>query len=300
MEPDPIALATELPPDYRSALLELELRLAERKKKRKEPSAEVAAVGRAATVYRLEALDGLLVKRFAPFESTDRRDFYARSVDAYARLLASPIGLSVAPHQCEMVDGSDGPMLYIIQPEFPHESIADRIIGEADESMVKTIVGLVLNQTLKVWHRNAIEREIHTHDSQIGLDARLSNWSIDFEGDSPTAVFFDTGTPFIRRLGKDRIDPEIFPDHIPVSPGTFLNRRKPEEELDRYYDFRLVLTDLLAEIGAIDPKQMEIARSVVNDFLASDAEDLQEDPIEADEIKKAIKTEKKRREASGR
>jgi hypothetical protein len=85
-----------------------------------------------------------------------------------------------------------------------------------------------------------------------------------------------------------------------VSPGTFLNRRKPEEELDRYYDFRLVLTDLLAEIGAIDPKQMEIARSVVNDFLASDAEDLQEDPIEADEIKKAIKTEKKRREASGR
>jgi hypothetical protein len=300
MEPDPLLLDTLLPAGHRAHLLELENRLASRKRNKKEPVAPIVATGRAAVVYQLEALDGVVVKRFPIFDSAERRDFYARSVDAYAGLLASPIGLDVLPHSCEAIDGPAGPVLYILQLAADPATIADRLITVASESLCLTILNTVLRETLRVWHRNAIEREIHTHDSQIGLDARLSNWSIHMEGDVIQASYFDTGTPFIRRLGRDRIDPHLFPNHIPVRPGTFLSRRKPEDELDRYYDFRLALTDLLAEIAAIDAARLEPALATVNKFLQTEAEDQNEAPIDVDDVKRSVKVEKKRREESGR
>jgi hypothetical protein len=296
MDSDSLVLDSVLPADYRSHLFALENRLAPRKKRTKGAAEDVIAVGRAATVYRVAELPDVVVKRLPDFEAAERRDFYARSVDAYAKLLTTPIGLDVLAHQCEAVDGPAGAVLYIVQERAEPDTIADQLFTVGNEELRSAILRTVLRDTLRVWHRNAIEREIHTHDSQIGLDARLSNWSISVEDGGVRASYFDTGTPFIRRLGRDRIDPDIFPHHIPARPGTFLSRRKPEEELDRFYDFRLALVDLLAEIGAINTAHLDPSLEIVNTFLRTDAEDQNESPITSDEVKPAIKIEKKRRE----
>lgn len=298
MESDSSVLGAVLPADYRSHLSALEDRLALRTKKKKESSADVLTVGRAATVYQVADLPGVVVKRLPSFESAERRDFYARSVDAYAKLLANPIGLDVFAHRCEAVQSPAGAVLYIMQERAEPDTVADRLFAVGDQELREAILRTVLRATLRVWHRNAIEREIHTHDSQIGLDSRLSNWSISLDDNGVRASYFDTGTPFIRRLGRDRIDPSIFPNHIPVRPGTFLSRRKPDEELDRYYDFRLALIDLLAEIGAIDNQHLDASLNLVNEFLQTHAEDQNEAPLTLDEIKPAIRIEKKRREKS--
>ena len=247
-------------------------------------------------VLRSPRLPGIVLKRLPAFASDERRALYARSIDAYAQLLQSPIGLRVLPHQTVDVDSNNELVLYILQPECDPTTIGDNLLAEADEVTATWVLQAVLRETLRVWHRNAIEREIQGHDSQIGLDARLSNWSIDLNGAQPIATYFDTGTPFIRRLGKDRVDPEVFPEHIPSVRSSFWSRRKPDEELNRYYELRTVCIDLLGEIGAVAPTRLDSALRQVNAFVQGDAEDLGEAPVDEDELKKVVKIEKKRRE----
>lgn len=294
METDPALLLQDLPHDSRSVLEELEARV--RASGKRKPLTELVWQGRSGIVLRTPELPDFVIKRLPPFSASDRRALYARSIDAYARLLHAPIGLDVLPHACVEIDSDDEPVLYVIQPACEADSIGDRLIQDADDVSFTWALQTVLRASLRVWHRNAIEREIQGHDSQIGLDARLSNWSIDLSGEHPRAIYFDTGTPFIRRLGRDRVDPEIFPDHIPSARSSFWSRRKPEEELSRYYDLRTVIIDLLAELGAVAPARLDSALRQANAFLTGEAEDLGESPIEADELKKVVKIEKKRRE----
>lgn len=296
MEFDPASLTQDLPDGTSDVLVALEARISAASKR--DPLEDLVWRGRSGLVLRSPQLPGFIVKRLPPFSSADRRALLARSIDAYARLLHSPIGLDVVPHQCIEVDGRDGPVLFVLQPECDPATVGDALVQQSDDVSFTWALQTVLRETLRVWHRNAIEREIQGHDSQIGLDARLSNWSIDLDGEHPRAAYFDTGTPFIRRLGRDRVDPEIFPDHIPSARSSFWNRRKPEEELNRYYDIRLVFIDLLGELGAVAPARLASALRQVNAFLAGEAEDLGEAAIEMEELKKVVKIESKRREAA--
>ncbi len=298
METDPASLAQDLPHDAERILTELEVRISASGKRK--PPEEVVWHGRSGLVLRSPELPGLILKRLPPFSSDDRRALYARGVDAYAQLLQDPIGLTVLPHVCMKIDGEAGPVLFILQSEVEASSIGHRLIHDIDDVSFTWALQAVLRESLRVWHRNAIEREIQGHDSQIGLDARLSNWSIELTGDQPQATYFDTGTPFIRRLGKDRVDPQIFPDHIPSAPTSFWSRRKPEEELGRYYELRTVCIDLLAEVGAVAPNRLDSALRQVNAFLEGEAEDLGEQQIDEEELKKPLKIEKKRWEETVR
>ena len=296
MDRDPASLTAELPSLYRPALQELEVRVAETRRRKKIDG--LLWRGRSGMVFSPEGLDGYVAKRLTPFTTDERRELYARSVDAYARLLRDPIGLSVEPHQCEPIDGKDGPVLYILQRRLPEATIGTHRIAAGDADEVQRTLNLVLRNALRVWHRNEVEREIHTYDSQIGLDLRLSNWSIIESAEGFEAVYFDTGTPFIRRLGRDRVDPEMFPQQIPSAPGSFWSRRRPEEELNRFYDFGLALTDLLAELAVVAPDHFDAAVDRTNEFLAGEAADLGESAIDKADVRKAMKLEKKRREAA--
>lgn len=293
MEHDPVGLSEDLPSAFQPVLHELEGRVASAGKRDVLP--ELIWRGRATLIFRPPTLGGFVAKRLPPFSSEERRGLYMRSVDAYARLLHSPVGLDVVPHHCAAVRGDGKAMLYILQPECPAESIGDRLIQDLSVEAIPPVLATVLREALRVWHRNEIERELHAFDSQIGLDLRLSNWSITSDDRGVSAAFFDTGTPFIRRLGRDRVDPEIFPNHIPAPPSSFWSRRNPAEELDRYYDFRLALIDLLGEIEAAAPQHSDAALAQVNAFLNDEAEDLGESSIDSEEVKKAAKIEKKRR-----
>lgn len=294
METDPASPMPDLAHEALPILGSLEARVSA--SGRRKPLDGLVWHGRGGIVLRSPDLPGLILKRLPPFSSKERTALYARSVDAYAQLLQTPIGLTVLPHECVEVEGEAGPVLYIVQPACDRSTIGDRMLLDADDASMTKALQTVLRESLRVWHRNAIEREIQGHDSQIGLDARLSNWSIDLAGEHPRAIYFDTGTPFIRRLGRDRVDPEIFPDHIPSARSSFWSRRKPEEELSRYYDLRTVIIDLLAELGAVAPTRLDSALRQANAFLSGEAEDLGEPPIEADQLKKVVKIEKKRRE----
>ncbi len=295
MDRDPASLR-DLPSLYLPALQELEARVAEAGRRKKID--RLLWRGRSGMVFLPEGLDGFVAKRLTPFSNDERRDLYARSVDAYARLLQDPVGLNVEPHHCVPVDGKEGPVLYILQRRLPGDSIGTRRVAEGDEGEVLETLDLVLRNALRVWHRNEVEREIHTYDSQIGLDLRLSNWSIAADTGDAGAIYFDTGTPFIRRLGRDRVDPEMFPQQIPSAPSSFWSRRRPEEELNRFYDFGLALTDMLAEMSVVAPDHFDAVVDRTNDFLASDAADLGESPIDKADVRKAMKLEKKRREAA--
>ena len=107
----------------------------------------------------------------------------------------------------------------------------------------------MLAQSQKVFDYN---RE-HKGTLELGLDGQISNWVV--TGFAPTAgalppdielTYVDTSTPLMRRNGQEQLDPELLMRSAPSFTLWLLRRAFLPEVMTRYYDFRRVAMDLIA------------------------------------------------------
>jgi hypothetical protein len=216
----------------------------------------------------------LAYKRMPMFRSEDEAVRYQELHRDYIQVLEDRIGLRVAP--CETVSvvnqRTGRVVVYIVQAKFPAEAIGHRVIQRVPAADVSGLVLAVLKESAKVFDFNRQNQG----ELEAGCDAQISNWA--FVGldqgkqgvdASAEIVYLDTSAPFLRQKGVERLDPELFLRSAPSFLVWILRLLFLEDVMTRYYDFRQVMVDLVANFYKEQrPELVPELVSVVGAFLA--------------------------------
>jgi hypothetical protein len=112
---------------------------------------------------------------------------------------------------------------------------------------VRLLFLCVLRELKKVFTCNRARPSLN-----FGIDGQISNWAMKNYGEGKpvtekTELFYiDTGTPLIRKDGIEQLNPELFLRSTPSFMVWLIKLLFLEEVMTRYYDFRKVTIDLIA------------------------------------------------------
>jgi len=189
-------------------------------------------------------MPGIAFKRMPPFDSNDQIKNYKTALDRYHCLLTDHCQIPVSQYGFYEVSNRFGEeILYVAQPLLPTTSIGNFILKNGGVSEMEVMVSRVTHHLLSVWQWN----QDHKPHESIALDGQISNWSFQFTDNNDChVVYFDITTPMFRIDGKDQLDTEIFLKSCPAMLVWLVRWQFLQEVLDRYYDTRSVLIDLVA------------------------------------------------------
>ena len=213
----------------------------------------ILGYGEISVVFEIPEYEGFAFKRIPNFKSEEEVKSYIELFNYYESLLRKA-GLRLLKSHATYVLRKDGKaVLYIVQEKVSPSQVCSKIIHQ-QEDITGLFVG-ILQELEKVWRFNEKEEEV-----EIGIDGQISNWALK-DGE---LYYFDTSTPMVRINGQHQINAEVFLRAAPPVLRTILRKMFLQEILDRYFDFRLVVIDLIANLfkekrsDAI-PKLVEIA-----------------------------------------
>ncbi len=169
-------------------------------------------------------------KRLPPFPE-GAIDRYRAACTAYLVALGER-GIRTATSTIEIVETHGHPVIYCVQP------IEDRLLTDhlrdADSEELATIA------------RHLVSVIADAIDSQLGLDAQISNWALDADDDF---VYIDVTTPLIRdEAGREMLDTDLFLASLPAFLRPGVRRFLLPEILGHYYDARAALLDLIGNL----------------------------------------------------
>lgn len=250
----------------------------------------VLGYGEISTVFEIHAatFDGLAFKRISIFETREELSKYLLTYQEYNRLLEQDIGVHLPRHgHAAFINQSGRPVFYIIQSKLPVPAIGNKAMHLLPREDAVILFECVLHELYKVWIFN--QRQA---DCQVGIDGQVSNWVINqFDPIQPRVEpgvqlsYVDTSTPFIRYHGVEQMEPELFLRSAPSFLAWILRWLFLKDVVARYYDFRLVVIDLLANCCKEQmPELIPDLLVMVNNFFAAQARSLNLEPIEAKEV----------------
>jgi hypothetical protein len=236
----------------RVALSEFEQGLNVRHPDRSRIPARVLGFGEISTVLEIQSAQAgnLAYKRMPMFRDEAEVARYAALYDEYVDALQSRGGIRVVAGELIKVQSARGRVVaYITQEKLPPHSIAHRAIQHLPAGEATRLVQAVLQETQKVFDFNRANAD----ELELGFDGQISNWAIvglDAESQRLPAeiclVYLDTSTPLMRKGGREQLDSELFLRSAPFFLAWLLRLLYLDEVLTRYYDFRRVTLDLVA------------------------------------------------------
>jgi hypothetical protein len=212
-------------------------------------SAKIIGYGEMSTIFVIShpGQENIAYKRMPIFQSSNEMENYERLFAEYSIGLRN-IGINVPESAAARVIPDKGnSVIYNAQERLPSASIGNALIQRLDENSVRLLFLCVLRDLKKVFTFNR-ERPSLT----FGIDGQISNWAIkDYQEGKPvtekTELFYiDTGTPLIRKDGIEQLNPELFLRSTPSFLVWLIRLFFLEEVMTRYYDFRKVTIDLIA------------------------------------------------------
>jgi hypothetical protein len=225
-----------------------------RRPERSAIRARVLGQGRVSTVFGLsDNPQAPALKRLPVFRSDDDAIRYEALHRKYVRSLGERAGVRVLPCTTMRVQDASGTrvVVYIVQEQAQEDSIGHQAIYRMCTPDIDRLLILILQETSKVFDLNAA----HQGGQEIGFDARLSNWVIQgFDPEKPCLsermrlAYLDTSTPLMRSRGREQFDTEPFIRGMPALMPMFLRHSALKDLIARYYDFRGVVVDLLANL----------------------------------------------------
>lgn len=225
---------------------------------------QIIGYGEISSVLVIPGMPDFACKRMPPFpDSIARRDYMAL-IDAYCIHLRAA-GVSTVPYRFVEVDNCYGEaVLYIVQPLLPGNRIGSHYLRHCAAGEFERAMGLLVDTVWRVWQWNSTRAPALC----LGLDAQISNWFFE-EGETPPA-YLDYSTPFLRDQGREQLNTEIFLKSLPALLVPVVRRFFLQEILDRYYDVRQVLIDLVANFSKEKmQRRIPAALSLINDRLRS-------------------------------
>ncbi len=223
--------------------------------------------------------NGIAFKRIPNFISESEVKAYISLFNEY-ELLLKEAGINLPESEATYVLRKDGKaVLYIAQIKLDPECICNKLIHRLGEEEIEELFSRVLNELGKIWKFNQVK------DIEIGIDGQISNWALKGE----KILYFDTDTPMVRKNGEHQINAEVFLRATPPVMRTIVKKAFLQEILDRYFDFRLVVVDLLANLfkekkADVIPALIGVANDFFSDFFNELNSEIQ--PLTYEEIRK--------------
>jgi len=257
--------------------------------------ARVLGYGEISTVFEIiqESQRGIAYKRMPLFDNEEQVERYKRLYYRYNELLEE-IGVEIPEYGATDVTTNDGRIvLYLYQRKLPSASIGNNLLHVMpDEKVVMFVLG-VLRELNKVWRFN----EENQPEIAVAIDGQISNWALEnFDPENlvidedASLLYFDTSTPLIRDNGVEMLDAELFLKPTPPVARWLLKKFYLQDILDRYYDLRKVVVDLIANFfkeGRSDliPRLVGLA----NEFFSAEAVAPDIVPMNYEEVRKYYK-----------
>ena len=230
-------------------------------------------------------------KRLAVFRSDDDAIRYEALHRKYVRSLGERAGVRVLPSATLRVHDASGSriVVYIVQEQMHEDCIGHQAIYRLCTPDIDRLLTLILQETAKVFDLNAA----HQGGREIGFDARFSNWAlVGFDPEKPCMTermrlaYLDTSTPLMRSRGQEQFDTAPFIRGMPALLPMFLRRSALNDLIARYYDFRSVAVDLLANLYSEGrPELVPWLTDSVNWFFLAERSDTHFRPLTVTEVK---------------
>ena len=235
-------------------------------------------------------------KRIPIFENEKQVNRHIWAYNEYNRILSQDVGLNLPKYDVVWFkDNEDKIQFYCIQEKISSESVGNKVIHDLSTEDVKTLVLLVMREMKKVW---VYSKNHETLD--LGLDGQISNFAIiGYDPNNPKIekdtklLYFDTSTPMFRKNGIEAMDAELFLESTPSFLRFLVKAAFLDEVIDRYYDWRLVTIDLIANF--FKEQKPELIPGIirqVNKFFKEEASEFNMEPITFEEVQKYYKNDK--------
>ncbi len=230
-------------------------------------------------------------KRMPMFKNMAEAEEYKSLYREYLDVLSKKIGLNLVEEDiCLLPDQNSNRVIgYIMQRKLPTNSIGHQAIQQLSAAAVQQLVKAVLSEAKKVYDFN----EENAAELEIAIDCQISNWAIknyDLPATSLKSpielVYFDTSSPLLRKKGKEQLNPELFLRSAPSFLVWIIRLLFLQDVMTRYYDFRKVVIDLLANFYKEQRADLipELI-SVVNNFFIEKIKQGSFKPITEQEVK---------------
>ncbi len=237
-------------------------------------SARIIGYGEMSTIFVIShpGQENIAYKRMPIFRSRDEMENYERLFAEYSTEL-NKIGINVPESAAARVIPDKGnSVIYNAQERLPSASIGNALIQKLDEKSVRLLFLCVLRDLKKVFASNRERPSL-----AFGIDGQISNWAMkDYQEGKPvtekTELFYiDTGTPLIRKDGIEQLNPELFLRSTPSFLVWLIRLFFLEEVMTRYYDFRKVTIDLIANFYKEQrPEFIPMLIETANHFFAAE------------------------------
>lgn len=228
--------------------------------------------------------DGLAYKRMPMFGDEAEIAAYAAAFDLYrARLVDA--GLALTPGRLVPLQQRSGGrrVVYLAEQRLPGHAIGNALVRRADAAEAQRLLQAVLTELAKVWRFN----QQQAGRWMLGIDGQISNWvvaNLPAADSLPAEIelrYFDVNTPLLRRDGVEQLNTELFLRSAPSFLRWILRWFVLEDVVNRYYDPRRVVIDLVANLykegrGDLVPGWLAVA----NRFLAEELAEAGVQPID--------------------
>jgi hypothetical protein len=187
-------------------------------------------------------------KKMPPFPGADAVREYDRVYREYRDILINDIGITVPPQVLSFFEGKAHVTVYAGQERADTSLMGNALIKNYDSADAGTLVSLVLAELLKVHRFNAGKGRV-----SVGIDGQLSNWALvprapGLVTPADALIYIDTSSPLYRVGGKEQLDTELFIRNAPSFLRFLIRKFFLKEVVDRYYDMRSVIVDLIANL----------------------------------------------------
>lgn len=233
----------------------------------------------------------LAYKRIPMFQTDLEVDTYEALYRKYIQILNERVGIHMVTNDITRVvdDKRHRIVVYIIQEKLVANSICHKAISHLTPEEIARLVRAILVETAKVFDFNQQNRG----KLELGIDGQVSNWAIANFDPNATGLpekieldYFDTSSPFVTVDGTEQMDPELFLRSAPSFLVWILRLLFLKDVMTRYYDFRKVSIDLVANFYKEQrPELVPGLVDTVNEFFSPQINIGGFKPLTVEEIK---------------
>ncbi|MFX1511049.1 MAG: DUF6206 family protein [Promethearchaeota archaeon] len=249
----------------------------------------ILGYGEISLVFELKGEEGIAYKRLPIFEDETQVTRHVKAYEIYQnQILENKIGIHIPPFDSVWFKTADNKItLYCAQEKLPPESIGNKVIHQVSKQEVQTLILLIMREMKKLWTFNNKNKTL-----KVGLDGQISNWAlVGYDFNNPSVdedsqlLYLDTSTPFFRFKGVEALEADLFLKSAPSFLRWLLKALFVQEVLDRYYNWRLVIIDLLANFYKEQrPELIPGSIRTVNEFFSNEASEFQIAPLSLEEV----------------
>lgn len=257
---------------------------------------KILGFGEISLVFELvDDPENLAYKRIPIFDNEKQVKRHIWAYNEYNRILKKDIGLNLPDYDVAWFkDDKNRIQFYCVQQKIPADSVGNRVIHQIPEQDVYNLILLVMREMKKVWDFSKKNKKI-----DVGLDGQISNFAvIGYDPNSPKIdmnaelYYFDTSTPMFRVNRAEAMEAVLFLKSAPSFLRWLLKALFLEETVGRYYEWRKVAIDLVANFYKEQrPELVPSLIRLVNKFFLEEASDFEIEPLNLEEIKDYYKSD---------